>query len=326
MQSKEDLIADAFELATPVSELELVQHTSFETSRLRTKSGSFLVKRLWGLEDPVWRPHIERAMSLECAALAKGVPIARPIVPVSAAFGYAARINGFGTVRVYDWIEHRPLEAADDISRWLGSVASELHGLKRLPSSETPEWRWWGVFPRERWQELIQDGLGRGFPWAKVAQEKLGFICETSDRVRDTFSIAADPVLSHGDIEPYNVLMSGQGPVLIDWESVACESATLEIGRAALTFGRSDPDQVTAILQAYTDAGGAVANVGNGLFFRRVALELCHITERIGVMLMDDVAPGWMEGKDLAAETSRALADLPALVRRLETMAVACGI
>jgi hypothetical protein len=111
VQSKEDLIAEAFELATPVSELELVQHTRFETSRLRTKSGSFLVKRLWGLEDPVWRPHIERAMSLERAALAKGVPIGRPIVPVSPVFGYAARINGFGTVRVHDSIEHRPFEA-----------------------------------------------------------------------------------------------------------------------------------------------------------------------------------------------------------------------
>lgn len=61
-----------------------VHHTSFETWHLSTGAGSYLVKRLWGLEDPVWRPHIERAISLEAAALASGLPVACPVEPLDA--------------------------------------------------------------------------------------------------------------------------------------------------------------------------------------------------------------------------------------------------
>jgi hypothetical protein len=78
MRPTEDAIARAFGLATPVAPLKLVHHTSFETWHLSTGAGSYLVKRLWGLEDPVWRPHIERAISLEAAALASGLPVACP--------------------------------------------------------------------------------------------------------------------------------------------------------------------------------------------------------------------------------------------------------
>jgi hypothetical protein len=81
MRPTEDAIARAFGLATPVAPLKLVHHTSFETWHLSTGAGSYLVKRLWGLEDPVWRPHIERAISLEAAALASGLPVACPVEP-----------------------------------------------------------------------------------------------------------------------------------------------------------------------------------------------------------------------------------------------------
>ncbi|HEY0690717.1 MAG TPA: phosphotransferase [Kribbella sp.] len=326
MRPTEDAIARAFGLATPVAPLKLVQHTSFETWRLNTEAGSYLVKRLWGFEDPVWRPHIERAMSLEAAALACGLPVACPVEPLDAAFGYAARIDDFGTIRVYDWIEHRALQKTDDHSSWLGTVVSALHGLEPLSAADMPEWRWWGVFPRERWENWVQEGTTRGFSWAKPAKELLDFICDVSQLVQETFSAAGDQVLSHGDIEPYNVLISAAGPVLIDWESVACESATLEIGRTALSFGGDDIDQINRTLQAYVDAGGAIANIGEELFLRKVTMELCHITERIGVMLADDASPGWMDGEDLDTKTADELTALPGLLQRLRRLAKACAV
>ena len=114
--------------------------------------------------------------------------------------------------------------------------------------------------------------------------------------------------------------------MLIDWESVACESATLEIGRTALSFGGDDIDQINRTLQAYVDAGGAIANIGEELFLCKVTMELCHITERIGVMLADDASPGWMDGEDLDTKTADELTALPGLLQRLRRLAKACAV
>lgn len=321
-----EAIAAAFGLARPVDSLELVQHTSFKTWRLRTESADFLVKRLWGMDAPAWQPRIADAMTLEADALTRGLPIARPVTPVRPAFGYAARIAELGTVRVYDWVEHRPVATSDDLTSWLGSVVAALHQLRPLPAAVQPEWRWWGVFPAARWAEWIRAGQQRGFRWTKPADDQLSFITELSERIRQTFAATADQVLSHGDIEPYNVLMSADGPILIDWESVACESATLEIGRTALTFGGEEIEPISRVLQAYVDGGGQLAAVAENLFLRSVSLKLCHIAERIGVMTEGDTPPGWMAGEDLDARTADDLAALPAMVDRLNRLAQACAV
>ncbi|MEI8407216.1 MULTISPECIES: hypothetical protein [unclassified Kribbella] len=108
---------------------------------------------------------------------------------------------------------------------------------------------------------------------------------------------------------------------MIDWESVACESATLEIGRTALTFGGEQIEQISRILQAYVDSGGQLAATGENLFLRSDSLKLCHIAERIGVMLDGDTPPGWMNGEDLDTTTTDDLTALPAMVNRLNQLA-----
>jgi hypothetical protein len=57
------------------------------------------------------------------------------------------------------------------------------------------------------------------------------------------------------------------------------------------------------------------------LFLRKVTLELCHITERIGVMLADDASPGSMDGEDLDTKTADELTALPRLLQRLRRRA-----
>jgi Ser/Thr protein kinase RdoA (MazF antagonist) len=316
-------ISKAFGLGRSIEPLTPVQHTSFETWRLRTASADYLVKRLWGLDDPPWWTHIEQGMALEAAALTQGLPIARPVEPRAPAFGYAARVHEFGTVRLYDWIEHRTLTPADDVAAWLGRVAARLHGLMPLPGVQ-PEWRWWGVFPRDRWEEWAALGRSQAKPWATALGDKVGFFYELGQSIQAAFTTAGDQVLSHGDLEPYNVLVSAEGPVLIDWESVACESATLEISRAALSFGGDNPARISRILQEYVDSGGALAPTGDDLFVRKVSLHLCHLAERLDVEVGKEPAPGWMQGQDLAALISQDLHTFPQTVRHLRDLATTC--
>ncbi|MGW7684757.1 phosphotransferase [Kribbella sp. NPDC054772] len=316
-------IANAFGLGRPVEPLTPVQHTSFETWRLRTASADYLVKRLWGLEDPPWWTRIEQGMALESAALSQGLPIARPVEPRDPAFGYAARVDDLGTVRLYNWIDHRTLIDADDVASWLGRVAAALHSLMPL-TDEQPEWRWWGVFPRDRWEEWVLLGRSQGKPWADALHRQVGFFDELGRSIQAAFTAADDQVLSHGDLEPYNVLVSADGPVLIDWESVACESATLEIGRAARSFGGDDPVRISRILQAYVDAGGVLAPIGDDLFLRKVSLRLCHLAEELDVQVGKESATGWMQGRDLDALISEHVDALPQVVADLRRLAASC--
>ncbi|HEY3559795.1 MAG TPA: aminoglycoside phosphotransferase family protein [Kribbella sp.] len=300
-----------------------VQHTSFETWRLRAGRGEYFLKRLWGVVDPPWWREVERGMGLEAAALARGVPVARPVEPREPVFGYAARVDGFGTVRLYEWIEHRALAGSDDIAAWLGRVGATLHELMPLTGVQ-PEWRWWGVFPRERWEEWAQLGQSQDRSWADALRQQVGFLYELGQAIRAAFTAAADPVLSHGDLEPYNVLVSADGPILIDWESVACESATLEIGRAAVSFGGEDPARISRILQQYVDAGGVLAPIGDALFLRKLSLRLCHLAERLDVEVGNEPAPGWMQGQDLPALINQDLQTFPQAVTHLRHLATSC--
>jgi len=316
-------IAEAFGVGRPVEPLTPVQHTSFETWRLRTGSGDYLVKRLWGLDDPPWWTRIEQGMALESAALSQGLPIARPIEPRNPVFGYAARVDDFGTVRLYDWINHRTLTAADEVAPWLGRVGAALHGLRPL-TGEQPEWRWWGVFSRDRWEEWASLGRSQDRPWADDLRRQVGFFDELGQSIQAAFTAAGDQVLSHGDLEPYNVLVSPEGFVLIDWESAACESATLEIGRAAVSFGGEDPGRINLILQEYVDSGGVLAPIGDDLFLRKVSLRLCHLAEQLDVEVGKESEPGWMKGHDLAVMISQDLQAFPQSVTHLRHLAASC--
>ncbi|WP_233712264.1 phosphotransferase [Kribbella turkmenica] len=129
--------------------------------------------------------------------------------------------------------------------------------------------------------------------------------------------------MSHGDLEPHNVLASADGPVLIDWESVACESATLEIGRAAAGFGADDPARISRVLHEYVDSGGVLAPIGDSLFLRKVSLHLCHLAERLDVEVGKEPAPGWMQSQNLAALISQDLQAFPQVVTDLRHLASA---
>jgi hypothetical protein len=317
-----DALAEAFGTGRPTGPPVQHQHTSFPTWRLDTTSGAYLVKRLW-VEDPDWRPHVERAMAFERGVLAAGVPTARPVPPVHPAFGYAARLPGHGVFRAYEWLDHRPLAESDDVAEWLGRVLARLHSLEAAPPGSEPGWRWLGIFPRAAWDEWTVLGAERGKPWAPVLRRHLDSIMRLADRLVHAYSAAGDLVLTHGDVEPYNVLITEDGPVLIDWESVGHESATLETGRAAVAFGRGDPDLTARFLHAYRDAGGTLADLGDDLLIRPVALDLCHIAERITAVLGQEPAPGWLDLRTADRRIGEQVTELPEKVARLEALAEA---
>lgn len=313
------MIAEAFELGRPIEPLAPHRFGSQQTWTLGTMAGRFLVKRLWTGPDPDWRPALEQAMAFENRACQAGIDAARPIAPPEAVFGCAVRVHGFGVFRVYEWLEHRRLEVDDDVADWLGTTLARLHQLEPLPSAPDPYC--YGLFPAGQWNAWLSEGEAQGRVWAPALRERLPFVVETSQWIAEAFAKAGSYVVTHRDVEPWNVLMTESGPRLIDWDTSGPDSAPLEAAQALLDFAahdRSAPDVNTVRrgMAAYQSAGGAVLRPGRDMIARRVGLRLLRLSVRLGVTLgLADL--GSVEPAQAEARAREQLEDLPDFVARL---------
>ncbi|MFC4564595.1 aminoglycoside phosphotransferase family protein [Nocardiopsis mangrovi] len=290
--------------------------------KFTTPSGSYLVKRLWSGEDPRWRCHAAAMMDFERRVrTTTSIATARPIHPGRPEFGCAARVGEQGVFRVYEWIDHRAPGPADDIGDWVAHTLATLHRLPRTEADLGSAWDRYGVYPEASWRRWIAAATDLDRSWAGPLDERMDTVLGLSERLTAAWACADDRVATHGDFEPYNVLIGPAGPVLIDWESVCYDSATMEAGRAALAFGGSDPRRVAAILRGYREAGGGPVDLGADRFLSTAARTLGHVTELVRVSLGELAPADWMDTARLDGEIADRVRRLPGEVEALTRLA-----
>ncbi|WP_422772093.1 phosphotransferase [Plantactinospora sp. WMMC1484] len=313
------MVADAFGLARPTGPFTEWAHTSHRTWSLQTADGRVLVKQV---DCAGWREQFARAMEFEGRARAAGIDLPRPVPPVRPAFGYVTEVSGFGMLRAYEWVPGRAPTAEDDLAEWLGTTLATLHRVHPLPAAE-PEV--YGLHDRARWQRWRDEGARRGRPWAPLLAHRLPLLLAESERIRQGFEAAGGYVLTHRDVEPWNVLVTDDGaPVLVDWDTAGPDCAGLEAGHTAYAFaalGRQVPDPVVGrrILAAYARHGGRLP-AADALLLRRAGMMLSRLAERLNVSV------GWQEsGPWDVAELDRTacarLERLPAFLAHLDDWA-----
>jgi aminoglycoside phosphotransferase (APT) family kinase protein len=290
-----EVIAAAFNLGVPVGELVFVRRGDTDTWRLDAESGGYFVKGYWpetggqftsgGLLD-----QLAVAMPFEERALSAGVAQAEPVPPVDPLLGWVTRIED-RLFRVYRWIESRAVRPEDDIAEWLGRTMAMVHQLQPLDQVGLPDWWRAAIRPRSDWEEWFTEARERGEPWADQAWDRLPRILELTARIEDVCETAPDLVMTHGDFKSHNLLMTANGPVLIDWDSVRSDSAALEAGRMAHMFGAKT-------LDAYVAAGGDLTWAENDLNLSVIRNQLQGTFERIQVLLDRMPAPRWMSDRD----------------------------
>lgn len=307
-------VSAAFGLPERGATLEPWGHGDFPTWRLTTRSGAYLVKELAAESDEFPRERFERAMRLERHAIAAGIRTAEPLAPLSPDVGWATKIRGQGWFRAHAWIEHRPVAESDDLAGWLGPTMATLHRL--LPAEEGADLTEAGVHPAAAWRDWVTEAEATARPWAGLARRRLGFIDGLTERLRRLYTLP-DQVLIHGDIEPNNVLITADGPALIDWDTVWPYPPALQAGRVALRFGGDDNARINAILAAYVRAGGRLEGIGEELFFSRVSHQLSTLAILINVLLDRRSAPQWVKPVTAEQRVVDQLRGLPELVDRL---------
>ncbi|WP_405057388.1 aminoglycoside phosphotransferase family protein [Kribbella sp. NBC_01505] len=290
-------VAAAFELGEPEGDLVHIRRGDSDAWRLNTSTGSYFVK---GYLGEVSADQLAIATAFEQRALDAGVDMPKPI---DSSLGWVTRIDD-RLFRVYPWIEAGPTQ---DVSVWLGQTMARVHQLQPLAQIGLPPW----------WQQTVPPLTGRP-SWASLYDDAVPHLIAIAERIAELAETAPDPVLTHGDFKPHNIVASPTGPMLVDWDSVRTDSAALEAGRVAYTFAAGNPQQINKILTAYVAAGGELDWSGPDLFLSVARHDLQILNDLIQASLGQTPPAPWMGNIETTITTT--LQNLPHKLIQLRTL------
>ena len=277
--------------------------------RLDTDQGSFAVKEL-DVDDRHRPSRVEDVLRFERAAFAAGVPMPEPVW------------EGDNTV-VHRWVEGEKVPEAPVPPAFafeVGQILARIHALGVAPTQEPAE------EPAARdWPELARRAALTGQPWADDLAARVDTFGAIAHHV-DTCARPGPVVLTHRDIQPWNLLAREGRPVVLDWELSGMLDLAGELGSTALGlakgpgFDHIEPSVFRTVLDGYVAGGGTLPPPGPSWFVFLVAGRLAHTRRNVlrclaGVELST--------GPDLALSheiVRRGLHGLPDLFGRLPAL------
>ncbi|MGC4936592.1 phosphotransferase family protein [Kribbella sp. DT2] len=304
---------DLSHLGTPIGPLVRV-HGGFANRmyRLDTDQGSFAVKEL-NVVDRRWAYQVEDVFRLERAAFAAGIPMPEPI-------------SADHETLVHRWVEgekvpEAPVSAAYGFE--IGELLARIHALDvewtHAPSEE----------PASRdWPALAQRALSTGQPWADELAAQVDTFLAIAHFV-DTCERPGPVVLTHKDIQPWNLLARDGRPVVLDWELSGLLDLSGELGSTALSLAKGpgfdtlEPAIFRTVLDGYVAAGGTLPPAGPSWFVYLIGGWLGHTRWNILRCLTGTQAstgPDLALSHESARNGARGLPDLFHRLPDLETL------
>ncbi|MFF8935930.1 aminoglycoside phosphotransferase family protein [Streptomyces paradoxus] len=201
-----------------------------------------------------------------------GAPVTRPGSP------------GGSWVKLYDWVDGTRADASDpEVLDWFGRTMALLHradeGAAGTPSD------WYERCPDDAdWEDVLKKVRDAGLPWS---QELARFVATSAPRLARWVAPSAPGglVTSHLDLQPQNVLVGPDGPVLLDWDNAGPVAAEREFARAVYVWSGGNEvntDAARRLARAYRDAGGRAVVTGPESFSMLFATALNYIHVQAG--------------------------------------------
>lgn len=233
--------------------------------RLDTDQGSFAVKEL-NLADRRWTYQVQDVFRFERAAFDAGIPMPEPI---------AADHDTL----VHRWVEADVVPEAPVSAQYafeVGEIFARIHALDVA----------WPQAPAEEptshdWPELAERAAATGQPWA----DELTTRVKTFQAIADFVGSCERPgpvVLTHRDIQPWNLLARQGRPVLLDWELSGMLDLSGELGSTALSLAKGPgfdgikPEIFRTVLDGYVACGGTLPAAGSSWFVYMIGGWLGH--------------------------------------------------
>jgi aminoglycoside phosphotransferase (APT) family kinase protein len=248
--------------------------------RLEADSGVFAVKQMrnpWRI--PHWEEWLAQAWAFELRAIEAGIAAPEPLVN-PATGGCLARASSGGSaltpVRLHRWVHGKPLSggvADPQVARWAGRVLATMHGMQVRPHDRS-------LFPfpnthtAERWPELTEAAYRSGADWAGLMAAAAPSVSVIAELVKSDGHRPDREVMSHGDLDQKNILATGAGPVLCDWDVAYPVVPSRELADVAMSMGCwRDMDAAREVVRAYRAYGGddtelAPADLGQTMMSR----------------------------------------------------------
>jgi aminoglycoside phosphotransferase (APT) family kinase protein len=233
--------------------------------RLDTDQGSFAVKEL-NLVDRRWAYRVEDVFGFERAAFAAGVPMPEPI-------------SASHDTLVHRWVEGEKVPEAAVSAAFafeIGEILARIHALDVAWTHEPSE------EPTARdWPELAARAVATGQPWAGELASRVETFMAIA-RFVDTCDRPGPVVLTHKDIQPWNLLAREGRPVVLDWELSGMLDLSSELGSTALSLAKGPgfddikPAIFRSVLDGYVAGGGALPPSGPSWFVFMIGGWLGH--------------------------------------------------
>jgi hypothetical protein len=217
----------------------------------------------------VWQlTEMRVSADLERAAYAAGVPMPRPAEPSGPAAGLWTPIGSGGIyVRVSQWVNGvsasaRAANGDLGLARWLGHTLALIARLD-LPADHTADAAY-PIHRAEDWPGWLADAVTAGVMSVAQARDVLPAVTDATALIRT--ALAEHPAfrLAHRDAGRRNILLTRDGPCLIDFDHAGPEVPWWEFTHHAFDLASpdlgaapADRDTVRAALAAYTSAGGS---------------------------------------------------------------------
>jgi aminoglycoside phosphotransferase (APT) family kinase protein len=247
---------DFSRLGTPIGPMTRVRGGfANRMYRLDTDQGSFAVKEL-NLRDRRWTYRAEDVFRFERAAFAAGIPMPEPI-------------SADQNTLVHRWVEGEKMPEAPVPVAYafeIGEILARIHALDVAwthVSIEDPT-------PRD-WPELAERATATGQPWAGELASQVETFLAIGHFV-DTCERPGPVVLTHRDIQPWNLLAREGRPVVLDWELSGMLDLSGELGSTALSLAKGPglddivPAVFRSVLDGYVAGGGALPPPGPSWF------------------------------------------------------------
>jgi aminoglycoside phosphotransferase (APT) family kinase protein len=261
-------VAEAFGLPGPVTGWEPVGGAwSNRVYRLDAGGRRYAVKEMrnpWA--EPRWQEWLAESWSFEQRAIAAGVAAPQP-VPNPADGSCLARVSRLGQdsqvtdapVRVHHWTAGAPVSPGPvdaETARWAGQVLAILHGLRITPRDR-------GLFPvtstetADRWPELTEAARHSDAPWISSMEEAAPAVARIADLARAAGFRPDQEVMTHGDIDQKNLLLTPSGPALCDWDLAAPLVPRRELADVAMSLAAWTETAIAReVVRSYRRAGG----------------------------------------------------------------------
>lgn len=272
--------------------------------RLDTDNGSFAIKRLDHSRG--WTYRHDEVFRFERVAFEAGVRMPEPM-------------SATADTLVHRWVDGVALPdepVSHHFATAVGDILARLHALDVEWTDAATVTR----MPRD-WQTLAEQAVATGQPWAEELQSLVDTFTAIADLV-DNCELPGPDVLTHRDIQPWNLLAHDGDPVVLDWELSGLLDLSSELGSTALSLAKGpgfdsvDPAIFRSVLDGYVNGGGTLPPTGPSWFAYLIGGWLGFTRWNIGRCLAGHTGDD-LEAAAVHAEIRNALEGLPDLFRRL---------